>query len=358
MGYLKILALDLGKFNSVCCVMDVPTRQQQFLSLQTTPTTLHEMIVTHLSPEPGQTLLVIEACDAAGWVYDLAVALGVAVIVVNANDARWQWRKVKRKTDRDDALKLAKLALLDQLPAVHMPSPDQRQKRRLILHRRSIVTRRTQSRNAIRSIFSQQGIALVRGNKQWTIGGIKQLQSDARALQDCDIENLWRGRLGVELQLLEALDEQLQQIDAKLEELADEKVKLLRTLKGVGPRTAEAVVLHLNDPHRFKTAEQVAGYAGLVPKLMESGQMSRHGHITHRGPSLLRAMLVEAAWVVWRHHAWAKLFVQKVSRGGKGRRKLAMVALARKVLIILWGMLKSGRPFESPALPLNSAALE
>ncbi len=74
----------------------------------------------------------------------------------------------------------------------------------------------------------------------------------------------------------------------------------------------------------------------------------RLGHITGRGPSLLRSLLVESAWMVWRLNDWAQPFVDKVSRGGRGRRKLAIVALAKKLLILLWGMLKSNRPFRAP----------
>lgn len=203
--------------------------------------------------------------------HDLCVALGAGVTVIHANGEPWQWRRVKRKTDRDDALKLAKLALMDQLPAVHVPSPDGRQKRRLILHRRSVVARRTQSRNAIRSIFSQQGLPLVPGGKQWTKAGLEQLRQHARPLAECEVDDLWRGRLQIELDLMAAIDQQLKLIDARLDALADDRVKLLQTVKGVGPRVAEAVVLYLDDATRFKNANAVAGYAGLVPKQIESG---------------------------------------------------------------------------------------
>lgn len=71
--------------------------------------------------------------------------------------------------------------------------------------------------------------------------------------------------------------------------------------------------MHLDDVSRFTSAEQVASYAGLVPKQIESGEMSRFGHITRQGPSLLRSMLVESAWVVWRHNDWAQAWVQKVT---------------------------------------------
>jgi transposase len=357
MGYATILGLDLGKFKSVCCVMNAASGEHGFETLASTPATIKELLMRHSAAGTGGVLLVVEACDVAGWVYDAGVATeGVAVVVVHTQgDERWRWRKVKRKTDRDDALKLARLARLGELPQppVHVPTPERRQWRRLVLHRRGVVTRRTASRNAIRSIYGQQGLSLARGNKQWTKAGVAQLRADARALdEECAVLDLWRGRLHAEMALMEAVDRQLKVIDAKLDQLAaaEPRVALLRSVKGVGPRLAEAVVLHIgDDPRRFRSGEQVASYAGLVPKLLESGQTTRLGHITRRGPALLRSLLVEAAWMVYRLNDWAKAFVENVSRGGRGRRKLAIVALARKLLIILWGMLKTNKPFREPA---------
>ena len=163
MGIRRIIALDLGKFKTVACVMETADRSHVFETIEMSPAAVHDLLSRHATADdPADTLVVFETCDCCGWVYDICMALGLPAKVVAANTEAWHWRRVKRKTDRDDALKLAKLALLDQLTVVHMPTPAQRQKRRLILHRRSVVARRTQSRNAIRSIFSQQGIALAR----------------------------------------------------------------------------------------------------------------------------------------------------------------------------------------------------
>src|SRR4051794_14271624 len=351
MGIRRIIALDLGKFKTVACVMNAADRGHVFETIEMSPQAVHELLARHATTDPHDTRVGFETCDCAGWVHDVCVSLGLPAGGGWADAATWRGQRVKRKTDRDDALKLARLCLLDQLTPVHVPDPKRRQVRRLILHRRSIVSRRTMSRNAVRSIFSQQGITLARGNKQWTKAGVAQLREHARPLEECADElDLWRGRLFVELQLIEATDEQLKAVDHKLDELQrhDQRVKLLQTVKGVGPRVAEAVVSHLGDPHRFKTANRVAGYAGLVPKQIESGQMSRRGHITRRGPALLRSMLVEAAWVVWRYNAWAQAFVNKVSRGSKARRHVAIVALARKLLVSLWAMLRDDRPWRDP----------
>jgi transposase len=349
----RIIALDLGKFNSVACVYDAATQQHTFKTIATSPQTVHDLLSEHAGEEASRTLVIFETCDTSGWVHDIASALGFAVAVANPCDEAWRWRKVKRKTDRDDALKLVRLSLVGQLRTVHMPSPQQRQKRRLIHHRKSLVERQTQSKNAIRSIFSQQGLSheLPRGHKLWSQAGIEQLLSThARPLEQCAIDDLWRGRLHVELELLEALSRQIKRVDKKLEELGrgDDRVKLLQTVPGVGPRLAEAVVAHLDDPHRFRSARQVGAYAGLVPKQFESGTMKRVGRITHHGPSLLRGLLVEVAWMAYRHNAWARGVVEHVSRGMKQRKKIAVVALARRLLVRLWAMLRDNTAWRDP----------
>ena len=361
MGFDSIIALDLGKFKSVVCFMDARTRRHSFATVDTTPAALHELLAARTGRDASRTVVVLETCDASGWVYDLAAALGFAVRVANCCHESWKWRKVKRKTDKDDALKLAKMVLLDQLPTVHMPPPDQRQRRRLIQHRRSVVQRRTACKNAIRSIFSQQGLTqlLPRGNKAWTAAGIAQLRCHARPMDQCpDPQDLWRARLHVELELLAAADAQLRVLEHKLDELArgDEQVKLLQTVPGVGPRLAEAVVCTLDDVSRFRDGSEVSSYVGLVPKLIESGERSRVGRITRKGPSLLRGLLIEVAWVVWRHNEWARQFVTRVSRGMKQRKKIAIVALARRLLVKLWAMLRTNTPWREPGVAAAAGA--
>ena len=111
---------------------------------------------------------------------------------------------------------------------------------------------------------------------------------------------------------------------------------------------AETVVAHLDDAKRFKSAAHVASYAGLVPRQIESGTMKRSGRITRRGPALLRSMLVEVAWMVYIRNDWAKQFVQRISRGMPGRKNIAIVALARKLLVTLWAMLRDNKKWREP----------
>jgi len=125
-------------------------------------------------------------------------------------------------------------------------------------------------------------------------------------------------------------------------------VRLLGTVPGVGPRTAEAIVAHLHQPGRFAGGKQVSAYVGLVPRQDQSGELDRRGRITRRGPALLRRLLVECAWVRLRYNSWARAGYRRLSRG-QARKKQAIVALARKLLVRCWAMLRDQAPWREGA---------
>ncbi len=140
----------------------------------------------------------------------------------------------------------------------------------------------------------------------------------------------------------------MEQAERRLDAMgeADERVRLLRTIPGVGPRTAEVVVAHLGDATRFRTAGEVSAYAGLVPRQFQSGEMDGRGRITRRGPGLLRKALVEAAWLMQRYNGWAARTLARISKGQATRRKQALVAVARKLLVRCWAMLRHGTAWD------------
>src|SRR6266536_5370335 len=119
---MKILALDLGKYKTVACEYEAESGRHRFATVLTTPKALHYMIVDR---EPQR--VVIEICSIAGWVGDLVRSLGIELQVANTSDERWQWRKVKQKNDRHDALKAAQLSAVNQLGPVHVPERTMRQ---------------------------------------------------------------------------------------------------------------------------------------------------------------------------------------------------------------------------------------
>ena len=340
-----ILALDLGKYKSVACVHAQASGTFRFTSFETTRSELHRLLA-----RDWPTVVIIEACLLAGWVHDLCAELGIRCLVANTASEAWKFKHLKRKTDRDDAQRLAQLYLLDQLPTVTLPPTTVRQWRSLIACRQALVGRRVAVQNRIRALFVAQGLPAPRGARAWAAPGLAGLASWARPLGDCTADELWRGLLDLSLteyrQLCELIDQTHTKLDALGRQNAD--VVLLQTAPGLGPRTAETVAAYLHDAPRFKTGKQVSAYSGLVPRQHQSGEMDRRGRITKRGPALLRKMLVECAWCMIRYNAWARGIYQRLTGGGQRRKKQAIVALARKILVRCWAMLRDRKPWHDP----------
>jgi transposase len=346
-----ILAIDLGKYKSVACLYRPAVAAAEF---RTVPTSRAE--VERLIRAAAPAVVVIEACSLSGWVHDLCAGLGVPCRVANTAAEAWKYKHARRKTDRDDALRLAHLEALGQFPAVVVPAKPVREWRALIAHRQALVGQRVAAQNRVRAILVGQGLPAPRGAKAWTAAGLAGIAQFARPLAECRPSELWRGMLDLALTEYRQAGELVAQAEAKLDELgkADRRVQLLDTMPGLGPRTAEAVVAHLDDPRRFKSGKQVAAYGGLVPRQYQSGEDDRRGRITKRGPAVLRKLLVQCAWAMLRYNRWARSVFDRLSRG-KARRKQAVVALARKVLVRCWAMLRDGAPWRPDPAPVISA---
>jgi transposase len=336
-----ILALDLGKYKSVACLYDGDPAAARFQSL----TTCRAELVRLLGQHPGAEV-VIEACSLAGWVHDLCAELGHTCLVANTASEAWKFKHTKRKTDKDDALRLAQLYALGQLPTVSVPDQQTRQWRALIAYRQTLVGRRVSTQNRIRALLVGQGLMAPRGAKAWAAAGLAGIAQYAKPLADCAADELWRGLLLLALTELRQVCGLLDQAEERLDQLAraDQAVQTLQTIPGVGPRTAETVAAYLGDPHRFDNGKQVSAYGGLVPRQYQSGETDRRGRITRRGPALLRKLLVECAWVMLRYNPWARAVYRRLCHG-KARKKQAIVALARKLLVRCWAMLRDGTPW-------------
>jgi transposase len=297
-------------------------------------------------------VVVIEACTLSGWVHDLCGELGVTCRVANTAAEAWKYKHTKRKTDRDDALRLAQLQALGQLPTVVVAAKVTREWRALIAHRQALVGQRVAAQNRVRAVLVGQGLPAPRGAKAWTKLGLAGIAQYARPLAACGPDELWRGLLDLALTAYRQAEELVAVAEARLDAIgkADARVRLLDTVPGLGPRTAEAVVAHLDDPKRFRTGKQVAAYGGLVPRQYQSGEDDRRGRITKRGPAVLRKLLVQCSWAMLRYNRWARAVFDRLSRG-KARRKQAVVALARKVLVRCWAMLRDGAAWRADPDP-------
>jgi transposase len=345
---MKILAIDLGKFKSVSCIYESATGEHSFVMVSTKPGAVRDLLGTH-HPER----VVIEIGPAAGWVYDLALTMGLQIQIANPNHDAWRWKNVKRKTDKDDALKLAQLSAMNQLPTLQLPSAEVRQWRSLIGYRTTLVARRTAIKNHIRSILDRQGMSWPGGKSGWTDKSMAALKLIARFVKDAKPDDLWRFELHLELEAMAQVQTLIDRVEIRLDALAqaDARVQQLQSIPGVGPRLAEVVVAVIDDANRFKNAKQVGAYAGLTPTQFESGTMSRQGGISGRGNKLLRALLVQVAWLGRRYNGKISEIFEGVCRGNKTRRKIAVIATARRLLVICWAMLRDGSTWREPCPP-------
>lgn len=349
---MRILALDLGKYKTVFLDSVVGTDKREYGKVDMTPQAIHDLLLAR-SPDR----LVLEVGPAAGWVCDLARAMNIPVQVANTSDERWLWKNVKKKTDRADVLKLTQMSEAGSLPTVHMPQAGVRQWRSLIEYRQALVARRTAVKNSIRAIYDRQGLKLPAAHRAWTESGIRQLKTDARPLEECPDLELWRGQLHQELDALESIEEQIRSVEDRLDRraAAEERVQRLQQAPCVGKRLSEVVVAVLDEPKRFDNAKQVSAYAGLSPRQWQSGQSLREGHISHRGNPVLRALLVQIAWMGVRTRTWMADVYERVRRGSDKRKKIAIVAVARRLLVRLWAMLRDQAPWKEQALPREAA---
>jgi len=288
------------------------------------------------------TQVAFEVTGSAFEVHDSLSPRAGKVLVANPLELRRLGSG--RHTDRADAARLAKLLALDAVPTVWVPPQPVRQVRRLLACRERLDSYRRALENQARATLRRHHIRVPpRANVQeWVkMADTARLPAGERAI------------LLATLQAAQALKARMEDLTAQItQRVADvPEVRLLLTLTGVGLLTAAAIWARLGDPHRFSGPKQVARYAGLDPSVDQSGQRDRRGRITRHGDGLLRRMLIEAAWSAARHDTGSlgEFYRRKVKQLGARR---ALVALARKLLIVAWRMLQTGEPYRAckPAL--------
>ena len=345
---MQILAIDLSSYGqtSVSCLFDTEATTHVFGRVVTTREAL-----TALAQEVKPDQIVIESCGVAHLVHRALRAAGPwRILVANVNEDAWRWRATKRKNDRDDALRLAKLAAAQDNVPVHLPEERVRQWRLLIAYRSRLVHRRTSIRNQIRSVLDREGILWPKGWEGWT----REARSHLERLTVMDasidpLEQTWRLHLASEIAQHEAVEATIVLTERQLAAFTavDDRVALLRTIPGVGQRCAEALVSYFDDPKRFTNGKQVGNSLGLTPRLHQSGDTERLGRISHRGNARVRTILVEVCWLGRRINPWLEAIFERVHRGSAVRRKVAIVACARRLAICAWAMLRDGKPWNA-----------
>lgn len=343
---MKIVAMDLGKNKTVACIYEQTGGNYKYQTIRNCPQQIHDLLAEH---NPDR--VVFEIGPSSGWIYDIAAGLGIEVHVANTNHQAWRWKNVRKKNDRADALKLAQLSAMNQLPVVHIPNRSIRQKRSFIQYRQNLVRQRTRIKNSIRAILDKEGYQMPQRAKGWSISSTQRLVEISLPLEQCSVDNLWRGQLRIELERLESIERCIADVEDKLDSLGkhDEDVRLLQTVNGVGPRLAEAIAAFIDQPQRFRSGKQVGCYAGLTPRQYQSGSMDRQGKISGAGNAVLRSLLVEVSWLGLRHNKWMQETYHRIARGTCSRKKIAITAVARKLLVRCWAMLRDRRSWSNSA---------
>jgi len=311
------------------------------------------MVIDRLRKLDQPFRVCYEASCGYGHLYDRIAKLPMAsqVTVAHPGQLRLIFRS-KRKFDRVDAHKIAKLLYLDEVPRVHVPNLDVRGWRKLIEFRQKLLGRRTAVKNQIRAMLRGNGISGgAVGKSPWTNKGIAALR---RVELGTDAE-----RLAMDLAI-----EELAELTAKVKRVERELAKvaaghpgmtLLMTVPGVGIRTAEAFLAYVDDIRRFRRSRQVGAYFGLVPRLDSSAGKDRFGHITRDGPPTVRKLLCEAAWVAVRRDPGVRARFERIVNGDPNRRKIAIVAIAHYLARVMAAMLRSGEVWRETAAATATA---
>jgi transposase len=289
--------------------------------------------------------LTFEISGQAGFIYDCLIDSADTITVSNPSKMTWIYRTAK-KNDRIDARKMAVLLSIGEVPFVYMPSKEIRQWRQTILHRKTIVSKIVQVKNRLRAALKSQGHSKPTDKGSWWKKINLQWMRDI-CQESIGVYCLWHMHLCNLLDEFELLASQLKRVTFYLDGYLARNPggKLLMSIPGVGPRTAEAILAYTDDVTRFGNYKQYCSYFGLTPKLDESGSCRRLGHISKQGPSVVRWVICESSWMAIRKSKGLKAFYERVRCGQDGRKKIAIVAVARKLLCIMRAMLMTGEMF-------------
>lgn len=287
----------------------------------------------HLTPADA---VVLEATANAWSLHDLLAPLVATVTVAHAGAIKLIAR-ARVKTDRRDTLHLARLLAARMIPAVWVPPHAVRELRGLGSHRRRLVAQRVQAGNRLQAVLQRHQIVPPAGalfsqrNRAWWAS--------------LPVSGGERLRIQQDLTLMGTLETLTAQVEVEIGRLSTtapwaERVPYLVQISGVGVLAAMTVLAAIGEIARFPTAKDLVGYAGLGSGVHDSGQTHQTGRITKQGRRELRGAMVEAAWVaVERHPHWKGQFARLSARIGAQK---AIVAIARKLLVVVWHVLTDG----------------
>jgi transposase len=337
-GHKLTIGLDLGDRWSFYCVLD---EAGEVLLEQKLPTTPEAMQQTFESIP--RSLIALETGTHSPWVSRLFRELGHEVLVAHAQKVQLI-SKSNRKDDRHDARTLARLARID--PKLWGPVRHRSAKAQIhltvIRARAELVSARTALVNAARGLAKSYGERLRKC-------GTAQVSQELAAALSAELREALKPLLAE----VESLNERIKEYDARMEKIATEsypQVALLKQVKGVGTQIALTYVLTLEDPYRFPKSREVGCFLGLRPGRRDSGESQPQMHISKEGDRYLRTMLVQGAHYILgpfgEDSDLRRWGLKLAARGGKNAKKRAVVAVARKLAVLLHRLWVTGEVYE------------
>lgn len=287
--------------------------------------------------------VVVEVGTHSAWVREIIAGFGHEVLVANPRLMEGSKRR-RRKSDRIDAEKLARLGRMDpkSLHPIEHRSTEVREDLVILRARDALVKSRTELINSVRGQVKSMG---------GRVTGCSSVAFSQKAI--AEIPEEVHETLQPLLRLIATLSEEIKTFDQRIEKLAAEKymqTQLLRQVSGVGPVTALAFVLTLETPLRFARSRDVGPYLGLVPKQEDSGDIQPQLGISKAGDRMLRKLLVGSAHYILGPFGpdtdLRRFGMRLCERGGKNAKKRAAVAVARKLAVLLHRLWASGEVYE------------
>lgn len=324
------IGIDLGDIEDQICILDRNGEILEKTSINNTVSGVNTFFDRFDSPR--QVLVAVETGTHSPWISQLLKARGFRVLVGNARKLRLIWDS-SNKTDERDAEMIARVARFDPqlLSPIRHRSRSAHMDLAIVKGRDALVRCRTNLINFVRGSCKTAGTRLP--------------SCSADAFAKTVIEHIPKDLLAATLPCVNTileLTQKIRQFDSQIEALCDEaypETMGLREIKGVGPVTALSYVLTLEDPHRFRKSRDVGPYLGLVPKRDQSGGTDKPLSITKAGNIFLRRLLVNAAQYILGPFGpdceLRRYGLRIASRGGKVAKRKAVVAVARKLAVMM-----------------------
>ena len=301
--------------------------------------------------------VAIEVCSLAMVIAkEIQKEVGCEVVLLNPSQISLIYRSLK-KNDKEDALKLARLVQKytnEELPKVELPTEHEENLRQILTEIRQLKNDRTKEINRLHAIFVECGITEIKKKDLATIDNrikcIKMLKGIALAQAE---------RILKKLELVETQTEEVEELlDKEID--GDKNIEKLTEIPGVGKQLASAYVAFIGDGSRFPNASTIGAATGLVPRLDMSSTVCRMGHITKCGNKNLRTLLILAAWSHVRSRDGGALkdkFLYMTRFQSKGK-KIAIVAIARKLAELMYILLKNNTSYEKRPSPTISQLVD